>query len=130
MKTINVDEVLIFHKKIIEQTGGLDGVRDIGLVQSVLKRAFSTFDGQDLYKEVEDKISVITYGLIKNYGFIDGNKRIGVAVMLLLLRMNDINIRYTQGELVELGLDISNGKLNENGIKQWIKDHIYKRHHE
>jgi hypothetical protein len=44
--------------------------------------------------------------------------------------MNDINIRYTQGELVELGLDISNGKLNENGIKQWIKDHIYKRHHE
>ena len=130
MKTINADEVLIFHKKIIEQTGGLGGVRDIGLVQSALKRAFSTFDGQDLYKEVEDKISVITYGLIKNHGFIDGNKRIGVAVMLLLLRMNDINIRYTQGELVELGLDISNGKLNENGIKQWIKDHIYKRHHE
>ena len=130
MKIIDVDEVLIFHKKIIKQTGGLDGVRDLGLIESALKQAFSTFDGQDLYKEVEDKISVITYGLIKNHGFVDGNKRIGVAVMLLLLRINDINIQYTQDELVKLGFDISSGKLNENGIKQWIKDHTCKRHHE
>ena len=125
MKVIDVEEVLIFHKKIIEQTGGLNGVRDIGLIESALKQAFSTFDGQDLYKEAEDKISVITYGLIKNHGFVDGNKRLGVAVLLLLLRMNDINIKYTQEELVKFGLDISNGKLNENGIKQWIKETMF-----
>lgn len=77
MKGIDVEEIMIFHRKIIEQTGGSDGVRDIGLIKSALNRAFSTFDGNDLYKEIEDKVSVITYGLIKNHGFVDGNKRIG-----------------------------------------------------
>lgn len=124
MKSIEIEDVLIFHKKIIEQTGGLDGVRDIGLIESALKGAFSTFDGHDIYKEVEEKISVITYGLIKNHGFVDGNKRIGVSVMLLLLRMNGMKIQYSQNELVQLGVDISSSTVNENGIKQWIINHI------
>jgi|SRR5690554_513112 len=124
MKGIDVEEILIFHRKIIEQTGGSDGVRDIGLIESALNRAFSTFDGNDLYKEIEDKVSVITYGLIKNHGFVDGNKRIGVAVMLLLLQINGVKVQYTQDELVKLGLDIAKGSLDEKGIKQWIKNHI------
>ncbi len=124
MKGIEVEEVLIFHRKIIEQTGGSDGIRDIGLIESALRQALSTFDGNDLYKEIEDKISVITYGLIKNHGFVDGNKRIGVSVMLLLLRLNGVLIQYTQNELVKLGLDVADGSFDENNIKQWIKNHI------
>lgn len=124
MKGIAVEDVLIFHRKIIEQTGGSDGIRDISLIESALNRALTTFDGNDLYKEIEDKISVITYGLIKNHGFVDGNKRIGVSIMLLLLRLNSVRIQYTQNELVTLGLDIAKGSLDEKGIKQWIKNHI------
>ena len=124
MKGIGVEEILIFHRKIIEQTGGSDGIRDIGLIESALNRAFSTFDGNDLYKEIEDKVSIITYGLINNHGFVDGNKRIGVAVMLLLLRINGIKVQYTQDDLVQFGLDIAKGSLDEKGIKRWIKNHI------
>lgn len=123
MKTIKIDDVLIFHKKIIEQTGGSDGIRDIGLIESALNRALVTFDGIDFYQEIEDKIAVITYGLINNHGFVDGNKRIGVSVMLLLLRLNGINIQYTQNALVKLGMDIAKGAIDEKEIKQWIKDH-------
>ena len=123
MKSIEVADILVFHKKIIEQTGGSDGIRDIGLIESALNRAIATFDGKDLYKEIEEKISVITYGLIKNHGFVDGNKRIGVSVMLLLLRLNKIKIQYSQNELVKLGLDIADGSIDEKEIKQWIKNH-------
>ena len=123
MNSIEIKDILVFHKKIIQQTGGSDGIRDIGLIESALNRALATFDGYDLYKEIEDKISVITYGLIKNHGFVDGNKRVGVSVMLLLLRLNGINIRYTQDELVKLGLDIAGGSITEKEIKQWIKNH-------
>jgi death-on-curing protein len=124
MKGIDVEDVLNFHRKIIEQTGGSDGIRDIGLIESALNRALATFDSNDLYKDIEDKISVITYGLVKNHGFVDGNKRIGVSVMLLLLRLNGIKIKYSQNELVNLGLSIADGSIDEKDIKQWIKKHI------
>lgn len=123
MKGIDVEDILTFHRKIIEQTGGSDGIRDISLIESALNRAFTTFDSNDLYKDIEDKISVITYGLVKNHGFVDGNKRIGVSVMLLLLRLNGIKVKYSQNELVNLGLGIADGSMDETDIKQWIKRH-------
>ncbi len=123
MKFVAFEEVVYFHKKIIQATGGSYGIRDIGLIKSSLNRAYVTFDGQDLYKENKDKIVAITYSLIKNHGFIDGNKRIGVAVMLLLLRLNDIKIEYTQKELIELGSGIADGSFDEKEIKRWITDH-------
>jgi death-on-curing protein len=124
MKNIELEDVLIFHRKLIEQTGGSDGIRDLGLIESAINRAFMTFEGKDLYQEIEDKISAITYSLVNNHGFVDGNKRIGVAVMILLLRLNDIKINYSQKELIDLGLGIADGSLKENEIKQWIKKYI------
>jgi len=124
MKSIDVEDVLNFHGKIIEQTGGSSGIRDLGLIESALNRAVMTFDGKDLYEAIVDKISAVTYSLIKNHGFVDGNKRIGVAVMLLLLRLNDVKIRYPQKELIALGLGVADGSIEEKGIKLWIKKHI------
>lgn len=123
MKSISIEELLVFQRKIIDKTGGAIGIRDLGLIESALNKSFATFDGLDLYTELEEKISVITYSLIKNHGFVDGNKRIGVAVMLLLLRLNRIKIIYTQAELSEFGLGIADGSLKEEDIKNWIQDH-------
>ena len=123
MKVISLSDVIVFHKKIVQSTGGSDGIRDLGLIESAITRAFATFDGQDLYKVAEDKISAITLGLIKNHGFVDGNKRIGVAVMLLLLNLNNISISYSQKELVKLGLEIADGTVEIEEIKKWIINH-------
>lgn len=60
MKSINIENVLLFHKKIVEQTGGSQEIRDLGLIESGLNRGSATFDAIDLYKEIEDKISAIT----------------------------------------------------------------------
>lgn len=123
MEFIDIENILLFHKKIVSKTGGSDGVRDLGLIESALNRGFMTFDGRDLYESTEMKASVISHGLIRNHGFIDGNKRIGVAVMILLLKLNDIDIRYSQQELIDLGLGVAEGRLNEKHILEWIERH-------
>ena len=123
MKTLELQQIIIFHEKIIKASGGSNGVKDIGLVESALNRSEVTFDGEYLYKSIEAKIAVITHSLISNHGFIDGNKRIGVSVMLLLLKLNGIEIVFTQNELIELGLGVASGKLNEKVIESWIRDH-------
>ena len=120
---IDIEDVLLFHEKIIKQAGGSDGMRDIGLIESAIKRPFATFDGTQLYLDDIDKISCMVYSLINNHGFVDGNKRIGIAVMLLLSRLNGIELIYDQKELVELGLNIASGKSKENEIKIWIDKH-------
>lgn len=123
MEFIDLDNVILFHKKIVNKTGGSDGVRDLGLIESALNRGAMTLDERELYEGTEMKISVITHGLIRNHGFIDGNKRIGVAVMILLLKLNNILIRYSQLELIDLGLGVAEGKFNENDILSWIERH-------
>ncbi|WP_168124072.1 type II toxin-antitoxin system death-on-curing family toxin [Paenibacillus sp. HB172176] len=123
MKNISLEQLIQFHSKIVKASGGLNGIRDIGMLESALRKADSTFDGKDLYEGAIKKITVIAYALIKNHGFVDGNKRIGVAMMLLLLRLNQITVRYNQEELVELGLRTAEGKFNEEHIEQWIREH-------
>jgi len=123
MKSITIDQLLIYHQKIMKVTGGADGVRDQGVLESALGKAEQTFDGEELYPGLTRKVSVVTFSLIKNHGFVDGNKRIGVAVMLLLLRLNGYSIRYSQDELVQLGLGTAEGKLDEKEIEEWIIRH-------
>jgi death on curing protein len=123
MKTLKLDDIIFFHSKIVKSTGGSDGIRDLSLIESAINRAFQTFDGKDLYESDLKKIVVTAYALIKNHGFVDGNKRIGVAVMLLLLRLNDIRIYYSQNEIVDLGIGTAAGQLTEEDIERWIIRH-------
>ena len=124
MKTMQIKDIIKLHSKMIAATGGASGVRDIGLVESALNRCHSSFGGQDLYPEIIQKISVVAYSIINNHGFIDGNKRIGIAVMLMLLRLNELQVSYTQAELVNLGLGVASGELKEQEIEKWIEQHM------
>jgi death-on-curing protein len=123
MKMLEMKDIILFHKKLIEKTGGSDGIRDYSLIDSALNRAFASFDGKDLYESIEEKISVIATSMVKNHGFVDGNKRIGIAVMLLLLQLNEIVVQYIQTELIELGLNIASGNYSEQDVKEWIEEH-------
>lgn len=124
MKTLTLQQVITFHKKITSATGGSDGVKDIGLVESALNRYSASYDGIEFYPSIIEKISAITHSLISNHGFVDGNKRIGVSVMLMLLKLNDISVEYSQIELIELGLSVASGQMKEIDIREWIELHI------
>lgn len=88
MIQISKDMVMLMHKLIAEETGGSIGVKDEGLLDSALENAFQIFDGKELYPTKQEKGARIGYSLISNHAFVDGNKRIGMHIMLIFLEMN------------------------------------------
>ncbi|MDD4295575.1 MAG: type II toxin-antitoxin system death-on-curing family toxin [Ruminiclostridium sp.] len=123
MKLITVAQVIKLHYKMAEATGGMTGIRDLNLLKSALSNALSTFDGTELYPTVEEKCANICFCLINNHPFIDGNKRVGIYVMLILLEYNDVKLSFTQKELIDLGIGIADGSLLHKNIIDWINQH-------
>lgn len=99
MIVLSKPQILMMHKSLIEETGGLDGIRDENLLDSAINAPFQKFDCQDLFPTVQQKAARLGYGIIKNHAFIDGNKRIGTHTMLVFLALNGIELDYTQEEL-------------------------------
>lgn len=117
------EQVIKLHEQIIKKTGGESGLRDNSLLEAALMSPFQSFDDKDLFPSVQTKAARLGYGIIKNHPFIDGNKRIGVHVMLLFLHFNDIELSYSQDELSELILMIASGEKNYENLLDWIIDH-------
>ncbi len=124
MITLDVQQVIHLHDLLIQRTGGKDGLRDIGTLESAIYHAYATLDGEDLYHSVEEKAARQMFSLITSHAFVDGNKRIGTFVMLVLLEMNGIKITYTQRELIDLALGTARGIIDAGQIYQWIKNHM------
>ena len=121
MKFISVEQVIKLHGKMVNVTGGDCGIRDIKLLKAALNNAFTTFDGVELYPSIEEKCANICYCLINNHPFVDGNKRIGIYVMLVLLEYNNVVLHFTQSELINLGIGIAEGRYSQKYIVDWVK---------
>ena len=117
------EKVLLLHRIMAQATGGSVGVRDEGLLESALEAAFSEFGGVEFYPTKEEKAARLGYSLISNHAFVDGNKRIGVTAMLLVLRRNGVTLRYTQQELIDLSLTLAQGLLDVPAVVNWIETH-------
>ena len=115
------EKVKLLHQLMAEATGGSVGVRDEGLLDSALEGAFATFDGAELYPSKEEKAAKLGYSLIANHAFVDGNKRIGVYVMLTFLELNGIHIEATDEDVVALGLGAADGSMDQEAVLDWIK---------
>jgi death-on-curing protein len=117
------EQIIKLHNSLISKTGGMDGVRDKNLLDSAIKSPFQTFDGKELYPDLYDKASQLCYSLIENHPFADGNKRIGVHLTLLFLKINNEELKYTQKELIDFGFNIASGKMTRDDIKEWFLSH-------
>ena len=117
------EKVLLLHKLIAEETGGSIGVRDEGLLESALEGAFATFDGKDLYPTKEEKGARLGYTLISDHAFVDGNKRIGMYVMMTFLEVNGIRLECTNEEVAQVGLGVASGKMKYEQLLDWVICH-------
>ena len=117
------EKVKLLHQLMAEATGGSIGVRDEGLLDSAIEGAFATFDGVELYPSKEEKAAKLGYSLISNHAFVDGNKRIGVYVMLSFLELNGIHIEAADEDVVSLGLGVADGSMEQKDILDWIHKH-------
>ncbi len=122
MIKVTEKQALLVHSMMIELTGGTYGVRDSGLFNSALNAPFQTFDGNEIYPSLLFKAAVMCYSIIANHPFIDGNKRTGIHIMLIFLELNGIKPKYTQKEIIELGLGAASGKMKSEDIFKWLID--------
>ena len=124
MKILSKRQILMLHTALIAQTGGIDGVRDEGLLDSAINAPFQTFAEQDLYPTVLEKAARLGFGLISNHPFLDGNKRIGAHAMLTFMGVNQINLCCTDEELISLILQVASGRLDYDGMLEWLTSHL------
>ena len=117
------DKVKLLHQLISEETGGSVGIRDEGLLESALKGAFATFDGKDLYPSKEEKGARLGFTLISNHAFVDGNKRIGMYVMLTFLEVIGIRIEATNEDVAQSGLAVAAGEMDYKALLNWVVEH-------
>ena len=117
------EKVLLLHKLLAEATGGGVGVRDEALLDSALEAAYAGFGENEFYPSKEEKGARLGYALISNHAFVDGNKRIGIYVMLSFLEMNGIRIVCTDDELVHIGLSVADGSMQYEDLLQWVTEH-------
>lgn len=122
MNRLTKTQIINMHRLLIQETGGSEGIKDEGLLDSALNAPFQTFDGEDLYKTVRTKAAKLGFFLINNHPFIDGNKRIGTLAILVFLEINGIEIKCTDDELVNLGLGIADGSISNKDLLDWIID--------
>ena len=124
MIILSKEQIVSLHKELIEETGGIHGLKDKGMLESALAAPFQTFDGEDLYPSIYQKVARLGFGLANNHAFIDGNKRIGAHAMLIFLLLNGIELKYGQEELSDLFLNIADGKAGYAETLVWIVQHL------
>ena len=114
------EKVLLLHKLITEETGGDPNLRDIALLNSALESAFATFDGKELYPTKQEKGARLGFSLISNHAFVDGNKRIGMLVMMTYLRASGVHFCPPSGEVARVGIAVASGKMSYRELLDWI----------
>src|SRR5439155_17721067 len=122
-------EAFELHRRIIERTGGSTGIRDIGLLESALAQPRMTFGGEDLYSTLVEKASALCFSVVNNQPFVDGNKRVGHAVMETFLILNGYEINALMPEQEELILSLSAGELYRERLSNWLRVHIVQVKH-
>ena len=123
MIKIDFNNTLKLHKLLTDFTGGSNEIRDYSLLDSALNTAFQTFEGKELYPSLEEKGARLGFNLVSNHAFVDGNKRIGLLVMLTFLEINGINLKFTDDELVKIGLSLASGQMTYENLFDWITTH-------
>lgn len=124
MRYLTLKEILELHRRIIGQSGGLTGIRDIGMLESALAQPLMTFGGEELYPTILEKASALGFSLINNHPFIDGNKRIGHAAMETFLVLNGHEINAPVDEQEQVILKVASGELGRNYFTDWLRARI------
>lgn len=116
------DKIIELHDTIINETGGIQGIIDEGMLESALAAPFITFDGKDLYPTIIEKATRLGFGIACNHAFIDGNKRTGAVSMNIFLEYN-----FEDDDIVDIFSKITKHQINYNDLLNLINDHLLKR---
>jgi death-on-curing protein len=118
---LSVEQVLFLHDRLIEETGGEHGVRDLGGLESALARPQAAFGDTEFYSDIFTKAAVLMDGLTRNHAFIDGNKRISISTAIMFLQINGYRLTATNSELEEFPIYVTTTKPSIDMIAGWFR---------
>lgn len=127
IRYLTLEEALELHRLALEQSGGLDGVRDLGGLESALAQPQMTFGGQELYPSLAEKAATVCYSLVCNHPFVDGNKRIGHLAMEAFLVLNGWELAAGVEEQERIMLQLAAGALKREEFTVWVQSHLQPR---
>jgi death on curing protein len=116
-------QILFLHARLIDETGGSHGLRDLGLLEAATGRPQATFDEQELYPDLFSKAATFMDSLVNNHPFVDGNKRTGITAAALFLRQNGYRLTATNPELEAFTLKVASSRVEVNEIAAWFRTH-------
>jgi death on curing protein len=118
---LTLAEVVAIHQDQVERYGGSDGILDSDALISALAQPAATFGKKFLHSDLFIMASAYLYHLVQNHPFVDGNKRTGVAVALVFLDLNGIDIEADADELANLVFEVAQGKAGKEAISAFLK---------
>lgn len=124
MRYLTLAEILELHQRIVSQTGGGLGLRDVGSLESALAQPRMTFEGRELYVTLLEKASALGFSIIRNHPFLDGNKRVGHAALETFLFLNGREINASVDDQERMILDLASGRLTRDQFTAWLQEHV------
>jgi death-on-curing protein len=124
MRYLSFAEVVELHRRVIEASGGLHGLRDLGALESAVAQPRMSFGGEDLYPGVVEKAAALCFSLVQNHPFLDGNKRVGHAAMETFLVLNGFELDAAVEQQEELMLALAAGELDRPDLVRWVSEHL------
>ncbi|MCK6469683.1 MAG: type II toxin-antitoxin system death-on-curing family toxin [Candidatus Brocadia sinica] len=122
MNWVSLEELLVIHEMIVDETGGVHGVINLGGLDSSLARPFTSFQGQELFPDLWSKVAALIHSIIAFHPFVDGNKRVALVAADVCLRMNGYRLIPSE-EIEPFFWSIARGEKSVEEITQWIQSH-------
>ena len=126
MNYLTPEQVLFIHYRLIEETSGSHGIRDLALLQSAVERPKATFDNNDLYPDLVTKAVALMHSMIKNHLFVDGNKRTAITSASIFLIHNNYTLKASNKELERFTIKVASKDVAVKEIAKWFKVHTKK----
>jgi len=119
-----LDEVVVaVHEEQLAEHGGLAGIGDLGAVKSALARPRNLVSCEGC-EDLAQLAAAYAYGIARNHGFSDGNKRTGLVTMDLFLMLNGYELKSSPAENVLTILGVADGTVSEDDLTTWIRNNI------
>ncbi|MCX7035883.1 MAG: type II toxin-antitoxin system death-on-curing family toxin [Proteobacteria bacterium] len=114
-----MQDVLALHQRQLEHFGGAPGIRDAGLIEAALARPQSGY-----YKDLIEEAAALWESLTMNHGFIDGNKRVGLAATYVFLRINGLELKASSKATLSFVIGSLEARTFEkNRLDAWLRRH-------
>jgi death on curing protein len=121
---LEINDILSIHQILLEQFGGMPGIRDEGLLESAVSQPQATFFGELLHPTIQAQAAAYLYHLAKNHPFLDGNKRTAFGAMEAFLRLNGYNLDFSNEAAYQMVIQVVQGEMNKEELAQLLEQHL------